>query len=212
MSSNNKPSRSKSGKSRKPLGKLTPANRVEEIMLVSADLFRQRGYGATSIRDIGEAMGITSAALYYHFKNKEEVLLAVMRKGIEVVSKAVGEAIAIDEPVWNRVHAAMRAHLQISLTYQDYAAVLLHEFRHLSAEARKEMIKARDAYERLWDELLTEAQAAGAFRPGVEPRLLRLMIFGALNLVVNWYRPDGKHDPDKIADIYADIIGDGVLA
>lgn len=209
MSSNNKPRR---GKARKPLGKLTPANRVEEIMLVSADLFRQRGYGATSIRDIGEAMGITSAALYYHFKNKEEVLLAVMRKGIEFVSEAVAEAIDTDEPVWKRVHAAMRAHLQISLTYQDYAGVLLHEFRHLSAEARKEMIKARDAYEQVWDELLVEAQTAGTFKPGVEPRLVRLMIFGSLNLIVSWYRPDGKHDPDTIADIFADMIGDGVLA
>lgn len=188
-----------------------PKNRMEEIVVTSAELFRARGYLATSIRDIGDALGVTSAALYYHFKNKDEVLLGVMRIGLEEVSQAVTQTIADTEGTWEKIEAAMISHIRFSLEHQDYAIVLLQELRHLSPQSRKEVVRVRDAYEAVWENLLEQAQTEGLLRKDVDPPLLRLMMFGSLNSVVSWYRPKGGRTPDEIAASFARYIGEGVL-
>lgn len=187
-------------------------SRAEEILLKSAELFRKQGFSATSIRDIGDAMGVTSAALYYHFKNKDEVLLGIMRTGLTVVTDAVVQAIDGIEDPWERVQAAMREHLSVSLRYQAFAAVLLQDLRHLAPPSRRKILKLRDRYEAVWEALLEESQVAGVIRADVEPQLLRLMMFGSLNRVIDWYRPDGAHSPHEIADAFFDYIGQGVRA
>ncbi len=186
--------------------------RQAEIIITSAQLFRQKGYLATSIRDISEALEMTSAALYYHFKNKEEILLTIMNVGLDVLLEEVSQAVAPEEGVWPRIRAALRAHLRISLSYQDFAFVLLQDWRHLSPEWQARVIARRDAYDELWDGLFAEGRAAGIFRPGIDLELLRLMTIGAVNLVVSWYRPTGTYSPEEIADAFLDFIGKGVLA
>jgi len=188
-----------------------PKNRMEEIVVTSAELFRSRGYLATSIRDIGDALGVTSAALYYHFKNKDEVLLGVMRIGLQEVSQAVTQTIENTEGTWEKIEAAMVSHIHFSLEHQDYAIVLLQELRHLSPNSRKEVVRVRDAYEEVWEGLLEQAQVEGLLRKDVDPGLLRLMMFGAINSVVSWYRPKGGHSPAEIAASFARYIGEGVL-
>jgi len=189
-----------------------PKNRMEEIVVTSAELFRRRGFPATSIRDIGDALGITSAALYYHFKNKDEVLLGVMRVGLNAVSEAVNQAVAeCDGSAWDKIHAAVRSHIRFALEHQNYAIVLLQELRHLSDESRREIIRERDTYDALWEELLEQAQADGLLSKDVEPNLLRLMLFGAINYVVVWYKPKGPLTPQQIADAFTEYLGNGVL-
>lgn len=185
--------------------------RHQEIIIESASLFRQKGYLATSIRDISEILGITSAALYYHFKNKEEILLEIMRLSLNNLQEAVGQAIEEQDETWGRLRAALRTHLHISLMYQDFAIVLLKDLRHLSPELQHQIIAARDAYEEMWSELLKDGQNEGLIRQGVDLDLLRLLTFGALNLVVTWYKPTGVRQPHEIADAFLDFISRGVL-
>ena len=185
-------------------------NRVEQIVGQSARLFREQGFVASSIRDIGGAAGMTSAALYYHFPNKDKLLLGVMSKALEVVRKAVVEATEQEGSAWSKLTAAVHAHLAISTQHQDFAIVLLQEMRHLSDESRAEVIQQRDAYQKVWDELLVAAQDEGSIRKEVNLRALRLMVFGALNLVVTWYRESGELSTDDIATAFLDFLGNGV--
>ncbi len=190
---------------------IKPTNRQQEIIAESARLFREQGYLATSIRDISEAMGMTSAALYYHFKNKEEILLEIMRLSLHNLREAVQTAVASQTTPWGQLRVALQTHLAISLEYQDFAIVLLKDLRHLSADQRMNVVAARDAYEDMWQGLLEACQEARLFRPEVDLDLLRLLTFGALNLVVTWYKPEGKLGPEEIADAFLDFIGRGVL-
>jgi TetR/AcrR family transcriptional regulator, cholesterol catabolism regulator len=125
--------------------------------------------------------------------------------------EAVQAAVASQTTPWGQLRAALRTHLAISVQYQDFAIVLLKDLRHLSAEQRTHVVAARDAYEDMWQGLLEACQAAGLFRPGVDLDLLRLMAFGALNLVVTWYKPEGKLGPEEIADAFLEFMGQGVL-
>ncbi len=185
--------------------------RQSDIIIEAARLFREKGYLATSIRDISEALEITSAALYYHFKNKEEILLAIMNVGLDGLMTAVTQAISREKSIWERIRAALEVHLEISLTYQDFAFVLLKDLRHLSPEWQGSIIAKRDAYDNLWDKMLLEGREAGIFRENVDLELLRLMTFGAVNLVISWYKPSGVYQPKEIADAFLEFIGEGVL-
>ena len=187
-------------------------NRYDMIILESARLFRERGYLATSIRDIGEALDITSAALYYHFKNKDELLLAVMEKALTSVIEAVQRSVANEPDPGEAIRIAMRTHLAISTEFQDFAIVLLQETRHLSAEARAKVIAQRDAYDALWDDLFAAAQSAGMYKPHVDVRLLRLLTFGAMNLVVTWYKTSGTYRAEEIAEALFDYASRGVTS
>ncbi len=187
------------------------SNRADEIMRESARLFRRKGFSSTSIRNIGDSMGVTSAALYYHFKNKDEVLFGIMHQGIRYVIDAVETVIAGEELPLDQLKAAVRAHVSVSLENQDFAAVLLQDLRHLSAESRSQMVQERDSYETIWADLLKRCADRGAIAPDTDLHLLRLMIFGTLNLIVTWYRPEGERSPQEIADTYYRYIFNGVL-
>jgi TetR/AcrR family transcriptional regulator, cholesterol catabolism regulator len=187
------------------------STRQQEIIIEAARLFREKGYLATSIRDISDSLGITSAALYYHFKNKEEILAEVMRLSLQQLHQAVEEAIATQTNPWRATRVALQTHLRISLEHQDFAIVLLKDLRHLTPQWREEVVAERDAYEDMWAEILHRSHQAGVFRPEVDLDLLRLLTFGALNLVVTWYKPTGKYTPEQIADAFLDYISRGVL-
>ncbi|MCA9980892.1 MAG: TetR family transcriptional regulator [Anaerolineales bacterium] len=187
------------------------SSRQQEIIMEAARLFRQKGYLATSIRDISDSLNITSAALYYHFKNKEEILAEVMRLSLQRLHEAVVTAVDEEETPWAQTRAALRTHLRISLEHQDFAIVLLKDLRHLTPEWREEVVAARDAYEDMWQGMLAASQQAGIFRPEVDLDLLRLIRLRAANLVVTWYKPTGKYTPEQIADAFLDYISQGVL-
>ena len=187
-------------------------DRQAEIMRTAAKLFRQKGYIATSIRDISESLDMTSAALYYHFKNKEEILLAIMNIGLDGLRQAVDREIEGEKDIWQRIRKALRAHLEISLAYQDFAFVLLKDLRHLTPEWQGHVIAKRDAYDEMWDRMLAEGRETGILRPEVDLELLRLLTFGAVNLVISWYKPSGTYKPQEIADAFLEFIGEGVLS
>ncbi|MEM9775050.1 MAG: TetR/AcrR family transcriptional regulator [Chloroflexota bacterium] len=186
------------------------SSRQAEIIIQSAKLFKGKGYLATSIRDISESLDMTSAALYYHFKNKEEILLAIMDIGLDGLIGGVEEAVAEHEDVWEKLRAAFRTHMRASLDNQDFAYVLLKDLRHLSPEWRDKVVAKRDAYDRTWDELLLEAREKGKIAAHVDLEMFRLLAFGAINLAISWYKPEGRYSPEEIADMFLDYLGDGV--
>ncbi len=194
------------------MGRVRAADRQREIVGHAARLFRERGYLGATIGDIGDALGLTSAALYYHFRNKDEVLRAVALQGVRAVHEAVRRAIEAEPHPPGRFRAGLRTHLLTCLEYRDCAAVLLQEARHLRPDDRREVLRESDAYEALWAGLLDEAAAAGLFRPGTDLHLLRLLSLGALNWALFWYNPAGARTPAEIADAFVEYIGRGVLA
>lgn len=191
---------------------MTPSEvRQAEILAQAARLFREKGYLATSIRDIGEAVGVTSAALYYHFKNKDELLREVVCRGVQVVHEAVREAVEKEDEFFEKVRVGMRVHLLTSLEYQDFSAVILQEMRYLGPEDLAVAIAKRDAYESFWAELAEEAQKRGVLRKDIDAHLLRLLGLGALNWILTWFKPGGRYTAEQIADTQLEFFAYGVV-
>ena len=163
------------------------------IVAMAAPLFAERGYGATSIRDIAQAVGMTTASLYYHFSGKDELFAAVHARALQSVADAVTQAAAGLQEPWERLEAAAAAHCG-ALMGKGTAAVLVDMMYGGAQDVRAELVRQRDEYERFFHSFID----AAPMLPDVDRRLLRLQILGAMNMMAFWFTPKGPMTAEEI--------------
>ncbi|MGQ0505962.1 MAG: TetR/AcrR family transcriptional regulator [Myxococcaceae bacterium] len=184
----------------------------DALLDTAARLFRQRGFAASTLREIAQAAGMLPGSIHYRYPAKEDLLVALMDRAVVRAIAAVESAAARSTDPTERVRLALRAHLELLLSGDDGVYVLLYEWRALAGRAREEIVHLRDRYEAFWDGMLYAAAGAGRLRPGVDLKLLRLFGFGAVNWVATWYSPEGGSTPEKIADAFWAYLTLGLLA
>lgn len=173
--------------------------RRKELTRLAAQLFVQEGFDRTTVRMLAQEMGIKSGSLFHHFRDKQEILAAVIEEGTENALVIAKEALSrCDSSASSRLHAMARAHLETLLTDRNAHVVALYEWRRLDSEARAHLGHLRDAYESLWEEVIDDALAAGLVHG--DRFLVSRFVMGALNWTVRWYDPDGTRTPDELAD------------
>lgn len=184
--------------SRRPRAPDEP-NRRAEIVRAASRLFAEKGYAGTTIRDIARAVDMQSGSPFYHFKTKHDMLLAVVLEGMATITRAVGAAAAQAGTPRDVFEAMLLAHLEQLLAEdgRHFAATLLHESHHLEAAALAELIEQKDAYEALWQKALKDLKHGGDIED--DSRVTRLLLMGALNWTVQWYRPNGGRTVKQIA-------------
>ncbi|MDO8787554.1 MAG: TetR/AcrR family transcriptional regulator [Sulfuritalea sp.] len=174
-------------------------NRRADIVRAAGRLFHEKGYSATTIRDIANAVGMRSGSPFYHFKTKHDMLRAVVLEGIGKMTEAVAKAANSGKSPRANFEAMLRAHLGQLLGEQgrDFAATLLHESRHLDPQELAEVVAFKDRYEVMWQKALRDLKGAGLIAD--DSQVARLFLMGALNWTVQWYRPDGPRTIEQIA-------------
>ncbi len=174
------------------------ASRREELLRAAAHLFVEKGFEATTTRDIANAVGMRSGSPFYHFRSKQDLLKAAMAEGLETGYHRLQAAIeGIDEPE-KRLRILIRTHLSNLLEGECEAPMLLFESRSLDAAARAEIAAITDRYQKPWQETLDELAASGRLKSAQAP--VRLLLFGMLNWTPQWYRADGGLSLDQMAD------------
>ena len=173
----------------------TPDNATRRNILDAASkLFRDKGYAATTLRQIGDAAGLQAGSIYYHFDSKDDMICEILDLGIAYVLDEVKRRIAeLGEgaDMGARIEAAIDGHLFGLLSHGDFVSANIRNYGQLPEALQERNRPARQAYVSYWDELLERAQKAGALRGDLDLKVLRLFIIGALNWTVEW------HDLDK---------------
>jgi AcrR family transcriptional regulator len=179
--------------------------RRRQILAAAAHLFAERGYDATSTRDIAAATGILGGSLYYHFSSKEELFAAVHAAGIEAVVQAVEAAVADCADPWDRLEAAAAAHCKTLLEADECVTVLRPGLLPEAGPLRAQIIEQRDRYERMIGRLVD----AIPLPPDTDRQLFRLHLLGALNYVPTWYRPGFRLEPEAVGRQFARMLRSG---
>ena len=173
-------------------------NRRAELLRAAAKLFVEKGFDATTTRDIAEAVGMRSGSPFYHFRSKQELLKAAMIEGLDAGRERLAAAIdGIADPE-RRLRVLVRTHLGTLLEGDCRSPLLVSETRALDDKARTEIAAAFDRYQVPWLQTLDELAQAGKLASAAPP--VRLLLFGMLNWSSHWYRPDGKLSVDELAD------------
>jgi AcrR family transcriptional regulator len=184
--------------------------REDQVRAAALRLFKEKGYHATSMRDIAAAVGINKGSLYSYIKSKEDLLIPVFEQAQGVLTTQI-EQICSDAGLspTERLKRAIHAHVTAVADNLDVLTVYLSEWRQLAAESLATNRDQRARYAYLFHEILQEGVASGEFRP-MDTRIVMLGMIGMCNYLFRWYRPDGRLDPDQVADALIEMVMRGV--
>jgi AcrR family transcriptional regulator len=139
-----------------------------------------------------------SGSPFYHFKTKQDILVAVMEQGLAEVLRSLEAALTAPTPE-ERLVRMIRAQVGTILEDgNDFIPVLLYDWRSLTEANRRRIVGVKDRYDALWQQVIDELRQKGHM-PG-DPQLVRLLVLGAVNWTGSWYRPGGRMSLDEIAE------------
>ena len=179
------------------------------VLAAAAQLFRERGYGGSTTRELAARLGINKASLYYHISSKEELLHGICLESLRGVHEGVTAAVEAESDPRARIRALIRAHLHAMLTDLPMHSTMLLEGKALTGQKADEVQAARDNYERLVFQTVSRAQRAGALRRDVTAKHLTLGLLNLLNWSMAWWNPKGELTPADLADVLSDLYLNG---
>ncbi|AZM52377.1 TetR family transcriptional regulator [Streptomyces sp. WAC 01529] len=192
------------GVEEQPWGQVSP-DAARRLLIAAVEAFAERGYHATTTRDIAGRAGMSPAALYIHYKTKEELLHRISRighdKALTILRTAAdGEGTAAD-----RLAAAVRSFVGWHAAHHTTARVVQYELDALGEEHRTEIVALRRESDAAVRGIINDGVRAGEFDvpdvPGTTLAVLSLCID-----VARWFNVAGRRTPDEVGALYADLV------
>ena len=183
--------------------------READLMATATRLFRERGFHATSMQDLAQALRMNRGSLYHYIVGKDELLWLILVRAFDLLEARVVPILDSGAPPVDRIRGAIREHLRVAADHADELSLIQIELRSLSLERRAQMIGRRNAYEVLWRTAISEGIAAGSLR-AFDVRLAGIGILSACNWFTQWYRPNGSLSVDEVAERFCDLFLTGL--
>ncbi|MGW2489530.1 TetR/AcrR family transcriptional regulator [Streptomyces sp. NPDC001606] len=181
----------------------------ETLLSVAVQVFNQRGYDGTSMEHLSKAAGISKSSIYHHVSGKEELLRRAVSRALDGLFGILGEEHArVGRPV-DRLEHVVRRMVEVLIAELPYVTLLLR-VRGNTATERWALDRRRD-FDHQVAELLKAAAADGDVRDDVEVRLATRLVFGMINSIVEWYRPEARGASGReVADAVVRLVFTGL--
>jgi AcrR family transcriptional regulator len=175
------------------------ASKKELIIQKASSMFREKGFSATSMRDLAESVGIEAASLYNHIQSKAEILQEIIFRTanecnvhLDVVARPTG-------PVIRRIEALIRFHVQMMLTRFDDYYVMVNEWHHLTEPYLTNFVTQRRTYVQKLETIINEGVRNRELRP-VLPYVAMLTILSSVRGLEFWHRSNKRISPIELED------------
>jgi len=177
----------------------------ETVLRRAIDLFNRQGYDATSMGDLARELGVTKSAIYHHVPSKGHLLEQALEEALAGLTGALTRATEHGDGLsaYERLRRVVAESVEVLVAHQA-AVTLLLRVRGNSETEREALSQRRWIDARLAD-LVNDAICEGALRSDVDPALVSRLLFGMVNSLVEWYRPDGDVDPEALANAITEI-------
>jgi AcrR family transcriptional regulator len=182
----------------------------DAILRAAAQLFRDRGFAETGMRDIAEAAELSAANLYHYFDGKHQLLYYCQDRALDRMITAVESARATAPTTTERLRLVLDNHLQTLLDEVEGATA------HLQTEAlppalRAAIVKKRDRYELALRRLVADGIRSGEL-VDMDPAIVARAMLGAMNWTVTWFRPEGPMTAAIVGDVISRFLVRGIAA
>jgi AcrR family transcriptional regulator len=189
------------------------STRREELLAIAAELFAERGFKNTTVRDIADAAGILSGSLYHHFDSKESMVDEILSSFQEELFRQYDEVISSDLDTRTKVERIVRLSFAAIDRHHSEVAIFQNEATYLLGFERFGYLADRNAqFRQVWMTLLESGRSEGALRPDLDAELVFRFIRDTVWVAVRWYRPGGAMSADEVADQYLSILLDGIAS
>lgn len=186
------------------------ASQREAILAQAAVLFARQGYSGTSMNQVAAACGISKPALYHYVRDKQQLVATIAQEHVARLEAVVRDVLRLPLEPEPRLRELILRFMAEYAGAQDAHRVLTEDVRYLDAEARERVIAAE---RRVVDAF---AAAVAAVRPGAETfamdKPLAMLLFGMINWMFTWIKPDGRLSYDDMAPVVCDLFFGGVGA
>ncbi|CAN5247311.1 TetR/AcrR family transcriptional regulator [soil metagenome] len=181
----------------------------EAVLLAAVRMFNQRGFHASSLEDVATALGITKPVIYHYFGNKDQVLLACVRAGVDQLLDAAEAAKSMPGTGLIRLREFLRRYALVTMT--DFGRCVVRTGDEmLSPESRLEFRAIKREVDRSLRHILEEAVADGSAVVD-DIRIAAFALAGALNWPARWHKHDGPKSVEKTAEDLADFLVKALL-
>jgi AcrR family transcriptional regulator len=189
------------------------SRRREHLVRLAAGLFAEKGFQATTVRDIAKEAGILSGSLYHHFDSKESIVDELLTAYFAETTAAARAAVEAGEDAGATLTALVHAAFASLEPHRAAITVLQNDWNHLRSTARFAYVARSEAeIEALWVETIRRGQRDGQFRADLDPELTHRMIRDAVRAAVRWSGRGERTDAARLAEHHLGIILDGVHA
>ena len=182
----------------------------DDILDASAQVFRRKGFHGASMADIATALDVQKPSLYHHVKSKQEILLALLDRALDMLIEHIAAISSQNIPADQKLRQMIRGYLSALADNADLTAVLLFEHRSLDKKTHTRHVPHRDKFEALWLDVLNEGVRTKTFELK-DPALAVRALMGVMNWTLTWYQPNGEKSIEQIADDYSDFMLKGML-
>ncbi len=201
-------------KAQKKQTRLNGSVRLSEIYRVAARIIYEKGYDATSMSEIADAVGITKAGVYHHVRGKRDLLFAIMSYGLDSLeNEVITPARAIGDAE-QRLRAIIINHSRLitdhSISQGNPVTIVIDEVAGLTPAHRRKIDQRKRAYVDLVRGTLKQLREEGKLR-NVDVTVAAFSLFGMILWLSRWYHPDGPLSPEQVADEVSKIAMAGLL-
>jgi AcrR family transcriptional regulator len=178
---------------------------ARRLLVAAVDAFAERGYHATTTRDIASRAGMSPAALYIHYKTKEELLQRISRIGHEKVLEILKAADGAGGSATERLAEAVSSFVRWHAGRRTTARVVQYELDALGPEARAEIVALRRRVDAVVRGIIEDGVASGEFDV-LDVRGTTLAVLSLCVDVARWFNVEGPRTPEEVGTLYADLV------
>jgi AcrR family transcriptional regulator len=182
----------------------------DQILRTAADLFRERGYRASTLDHIAARLGMSKASLYTYFRAKDEMLAAISRETIEGFTRELGLVLRSDLAPEEKLRRIVREHVRFVIANRSFLTVFFSEESSLPVRFARALAAQKDRYDKGVESVIAEGIRRGVFRD-VPPRLVVFGLLGMLNWLYKWYNPRGRWGAEEISGAFLAVLEGGLL-
>jgi AcrR family transcriptional regulator len=175
-----------------------PGYSLDSLLDVAVAAFNERGYDATSMDELAARLGITKSAIYHHVSSKVDLLRLALDRALDALFAVTEEPGATTGRAIDRLEHVVRGSVHV-LTAELAFVTLLLRVRG-NSEVERTALQRRREFDGIVTDLVRAAEDEGDVRPDVDPAVTSRLLFGTVNSLTEWYRPDGGLSADDLAD------------
>ncbi|MGL4256338.1 TetR/AcrR family transcriptional regulator [Microbacterium sp.] len=179
-----------------------------QVLGIAVALFNEQGYDATSVADVAARLGLTKSALYHHFDSKEQLLALALDEALSALEGVLDLPAARTGSASERLAAVLHGAVGVLVDRLAYVTLLLRV--RGNSEVERAALERRRAFDHRVTALVEEAQRAGLVRDDLDGAVATRLMFGMVNSIVEWYRPGGPVDAERLAHDVVTVALDGM--
>lgn len=189
---------------------MKPQDRKTEIITVAAQLFKEKGYSAVTMRDMAQAMNIKAASLYNHIKSKQEILVLIIIEIAEEFTSTILQIVSSDETTIEKLQKVIQLHIDITVRNPDALACLNNDWMHLADNELAYFVKMREEYEEHFRTIIKQGIASGELK-NLNVEVLIFSTLSTLRTLYLWYGKKKSPNEAVLKSAMTEVLLKGII-